>query len=103
MTRYSYDALGRLASVVDTTGTTAEQYTYTANGKQTSFIDARDNITRSTYDGFDRLSQTIYAYGTALASSESYGYDADDNVTPRTTRKGDIITLAYDRLCGATH
>ncbi len=98
MTRLSYDALGRLASVVDPTGTTAEQYTYTANGKQASFIDARGTTTRYTYDGFDRLSQTTYAYGTALASSESYGYDADDNVTSRTTRKGDTITFAYDTL-----
>jgi YD repeat-containing protein len=98
VTRYSYDALGRLATVVDNTGTIAEQYTYTANGKQASFIDARGNTTRYTYDGFDRLTQTTYAFGTALASSEFYGYDADDNVTTRTTRKGDLITLTYDTL-----
>jgi YD repeat-containing protein len=58
------DTLGRLAKVIDSTGNTAEQYAYTANGKLASLTDARGNATAHTYDGFDRLSLITYpSYG----------------------------------------
>lgn len=98
ITRFTYDALGRLATVIDNNNVTAEQYSYTANGLPATFIDARGNTTKTTYDGFDRLSQTTYAFGTGLASSESFTYDADDNLKTRVTRKGDMIGFAYDTL-----
>ena len=98
ITRFTYDALGRLATVIDNNNVTAEQYTYTANGLPATLIDARGNTTKSTYDGFDRLSQTTYAFGTGLASSESFTYDADDNLKTRVTRKADTINFAYDTL-----
>ena len=88
VTRFNYDALGRLANVIDSNNVTAEQYTYTSNGLPATFIDARGNTTRTIYDGFDRTSQNTYAYGTGLASSESFTYDADDNLKTRVTRKG---------------
>jgi len=77
-----YNAANQLTSVSDTGGRRVA-YAYDGAGN---------------YDGFDRLSHTTYAYGIALASSESFNYDADDNATSRTTRKGDIITFAYDTL-----
>src|SRR5712691_9576046 len=77
-----YNAANQLTSVSNTGGRRVA-YAYDGAGN---------------YDGFDRLSQTTYAFGTGLASSESFNYDADDNATSRTTRKGDIITFAYDTL-----
>jgi RHS repeat-associated protein len=102
MTSFTYDALSRLATVIDSTGAVSERYAYTPNGRQASFTDARGNLTTYQYDGFDRLTTATYAAGTALATSEHYGYDADGNVTSRLTRKGDTISYGYDtlnRLC----
>ncbi|MBL8423938.1 MAG: RHS repeat protein, partial [Candidatus Accumulibacter phosphatis] len=76
VTRYTYDTLGRLDSVIDNTHVTAEHYGYTANGQLATVTDARGNIARTTYDGFDRLSQTTHADGSGLASSESLTHDA---------------------------
>jgi YD repeat-containing protein len=97
-TTFGYDALGRLTSVVDATGATSEQHSYTANGRDATFTDANGHVTANSYDGADRRSEATYAYGTGLASSESFTYDADSNVLTRTTRKGDTITLTYDTL-----
>jgi RHS repeat-associated protein len=106
LTQFNYDTLNRLASVIDNTGNTAQQYSYTANGKLSTFTDARGNATSYTYDGFDRLSQTTYPIGsTGTHTTESSSYDANDNVLSRTTRAGDTISLAYDtlnRLCSKT-
>jgi RHS repeat-associated protein len=106
LTRFNYDTLNRLLSLIDNTGNTAEQYTYTANGKLATFTDARGNLTSYSYDGFDRLSQVTYPIGsTGSHTSESFTYDADDNVSTRTTRAGDTISLGYDtlnRLCTKT-
>jgi YD repeat-containing protein len=106
LTQFNYDTLNRLASVIDNTGNTAQQYSYTANGKLSAFTDARGNATTYTYDGFDRLSQTTYPIGsTGTHTTESSGYDANDNVLSRTTRAGDTISFTYDtlnRLCTKT-
>jgi RHS repeat-associated protein len=106
LTRFNYDTLNRLVSVIDNTGNMAEQYSYTANGKLASFTDARGNTTSYTYDGFDRLSQITYPIGsTGTHTSESFTYDADDNISSRTTRNGDTISFGYDtlnRLCTKT-
>jgi RHS repeat-associated protein len=98
VTSFTYDALSRLATVIDNQGNTAQQYSYTPNGRQASFTDAHLMVTAFSYDGFDRLAQTTYGSGTSLAASESYGYDADDNMLSRTTRRGDTLCFAYDNL-----
>jgi YD repeat-containing protein len=68
--------------------------------------DARGNATSYTYDGFDRLSQITYPIGsTGTHTSESFTYDADDNMITVMTRAGDTISLGYDtlnRLCTKT-
>ena len=97
-TSYTYTARGQLDTVVDATGTTAERYTYASNGPVASFTDARGNVTQYARDGFDRLQSTTYAYGTGLASSESFGYDANNNLISRQTRAGQDIRFAYDTL-----
>lgn len=99
VTTSSYDAMGRLATVVDNNGNVAERYGYTPNGKMASFTDARGNLTSYGYDGFDRLGRVTYPIGsTGTQTSESYHYDADDNVVSRTTRAGATIAFTYDTL-----
>ncbi|MCK6450686.1 MAG: hypothetical protein L6R19_07480 [Alphaproteobacteria bacterium] len=99
VTRFTYDALSRILTVIDNTGNTAAQYGYTPNGQRASFTDARGNVTSYAYDGFDRLRQTTYPVGgTGTQTTESYTYDANDNVLTRTTRAGATIAFAYDPL-----
>jgi YD repeat-containing protein len=83
--------VGRFAAALET-------HAYTPNGREASVTDARGNVTAYGYDGFDRLSSATYAAGTALASSESFAYDADSNLTQRLTRRGDAIVFTYDTL-----
>ena len=69
-------------------------YAYTLNGMQKSIADANNNLTDMTYDGFDRLSNTIYPD----SSTEQFQYDANNNVTQKTTRSGQTISSSYDAL-----
>src|ERR1039458_9428013 len=57
-------------------------------------IDANNTLTGNTYDGFDRLSSTIYPDST----TEQFQYDANNNVTQKTTRSGQTISSSYDAL-----
>lgn len=100
VTSTAYDAMSRRVSTSNTAiqSSPLEQYAYTPNGLRSGFADANGNITAYYYDGFDRPSQTTYAYGTALASNESFTYDADDNLLSRTTRRKDVIAFSYDTL-----
>ena len=61
--------------------------------KDGSGQDSNSNITQYDYDGFDRLAETLYP-----SSSETYTYDANNNVLTLTTRMGDTITNTYDVL-----
>jgi len=120
-TRFSYDLKDRLASIADPLGRTTnysydafDQLATTANpaiqaapleirgygldGELTGVTDANGNRTAFSYDGLDRLSQTTHAAGTSLASSESFVFDANDNLTSHTTRAGATIAYGYDGL-----
>ena len=78
----AYDADGCIISVSRTNAgasqSTQTSYTRTGqphsvtdpNGLQATFTDARGNTTKTSYDGFDRPTQTTYAFGSGLASSE---------------------------------
>jgi RHS repeat-associated protein len=94
VTRYNYDPLGRIVSVIDNAGNTAQQLTYTANGKPATFKDANNNTTSFAYDGFDRRSSTIYPMG----SSEVATYDANDNVLTSRSRANQTTSYTYDAL-----
>jgi RHS repeat-associated protein len=79
-------------------------YVYSQNGKQTSALDANNNLTQMVYDGFDRLSQltlpsTTFASGNGDGTDiEAYGYDANDNRLTWQRRDGEIISFSYDAL-----
>ncbi len=96
----AYDAAGQLLVEYRAWGDALQiayaTHAYTPNGKEASVYDAlgATHTTTYTYDGFDRLAVTTYPD----ASHESLSYDADGNVTSRTTRAGDLIAYGYDLL-----
>jgi RHS repeat-associated protein len=95
---YSYDALSRTLAISDTTsgspGQALEGYTYSPNGRVSTFTDADGHVTSYTYDGFDRLSKTTYPDN----SIETSQLDANGNVLQMTARSGQTITFTYDPL-----
>ena len=101
---HTYDILSRPYQVSVGSGASASAavasaavqvtYAYTLSGRQRSITDANNNLTGNTYDGFDRLSSTIYPDLT----TELLQYDANNNVTQKTTRSGQTISSSYDAL-----
>ncbi|GAA5178922.1 polymorphic toxin-type HINT domain-containing protein [Rugosimonospora acidiphila] len=89
-TSYGYDRAGRLATLSDPlTGSTAS-YRYNADGLVSSVGYASATGTGPTrgytYDPLRRPSgDALAAAGGAPISSTTYGYDADDNLTTKTT------------------
>jgi RHS repeat-associated protein len=104
----SYDAADQLTKTTSAYGT-ADQAddaasTYTDNGMTGSVTDAEGNKTSYVYDGFDRLSKTLYpstTKGAGTSNSADYeqlGYDANSNVTSRRTRANETLTYGFDAL-----
>ena len=101
-----YDAAGRMTKVQTAVGAAeqADEATtvYTTNGKVDYVIDAENNRTDYSYDGFDRLVKTEYPSATKGANAanaadyEQLGYDAASNVTSRRLRDGTTIVYSYD-------
>lgn len=85
---------GASTSAAVASATVQATYAYTLNGRQKSITDANNNTTSTTYDGFDRLSSTIYPDST----TEQFQYDANNNVTQKTTLSGQTIVSSYDAL-----
>jgi RHS repeat-associated protein len=105
ITKYNYDAAGRMTSTVSGYGSgteITESATYTANGKPQTLTDGAGNVSTLVYDGFDRLSQMRYPNASGGGSSttdyEEYGYDAGSNVISYRNRGGEVISAGYDAL-----
>src|SRR5208283_4292720 len=84
-TAYAYDAMSRKISVTNAAiqATPLIAYAYTPDGLLQSFSDAHPNATTYLYDGFDRLSTTTWPD----SSTETLTYDADGNVLASQTRR----------------
>ena len=81
------------------------QWTYTPNGKMQTAADADGNLTRYTYDGLDRLSQTIFPGGTCHTPWQSGDnceqnllYDGNDNLQTKQNRSGNQIGFVFDAM-----
>lgn len=108
ITTYVYDGAGQRLQERRAVGTSLEQafttFTYSPNGKQTSELDANNNLTTFTYDGFDRLAQINYPVtylGANQANSgdfEAFSYDSNDNKLTFRRRDGNAINYGYDAL-----
>ncbi|MAO96179.1 MAG: hypothetical protein CL803_07380 [Citromicrobium sp.] len=107
ITRQVYDAAGQVLTVQKAVGTAIEQdyatYTYTDNGQVETVADANGNLTSYEYDGFDRLTRTIFPAKTTPGTSDSsddelYAYDANGNSTQLTKRDDRVLNYTYDAL-----
>jgi YD repeat-containing protein len=79
--------------------------TYRANGQIETLTDGEGNKTTYEYDGFDRLSKTLYPTptpkGAGTSNSGDYEqstYDAGSNVLSFRNRAGETIGFGYDNL-----
>lgn len=108
ITQAAYDAVGRVSTITEGVGTSAssvtQSSTYSPNGQVASVKDGENNLTSNIYDGFDRLSQTIYpspTKGAGISNASDYEqltYDAVSNVTSVRLRDGSSTSLTYDNL-----
>ena len=86
-TSYGYDTAGRLASTTEATTGTQLSYSYNALNQVTQVGYGSGGNTRSyTYDPLHRLTgDTLKTNGGATIASIGYGYDANSNLTSKTT------------------
>ena len=108
----SYDADGRVHKIIKAYGAALQQdyatYSYTANGREASVMDANGNVSQYQYDGHDRLKKILLPSknrGSITspnlpdgADYEEYRYDANGNMLGKRTRRGDWLLYAYDAL-----
>lgn len=108
VTQTTYDADNRPLTTTTGVGTgvarIAGSVTYSHNGNSLTTLDARNNLTTNTYDGFDRIAQTNYplpTLGSDASDSSDYetlSYDANGNVLVHVLRDGSEVTFTYDNL-----
>lgn len=99
---FTYDALGRLTSVVFLNasgnpvagGDGTATYEYDEVGNQTAQIDAEGNRTEFRYNQMGWLTETILPEG----QIEAYTYDAFGNLLTRTDAAGYTTTYTYDSM-----
>jgi RHS repeat-associated protein len=93
-TQIGYDALGLLSQITPSGGRPGLSQTYDAEGNVSSQSDFAGNVTRYTYDGADRLTQTTFPDGT----TEQRAYDAAGNLVQVTDALGRTTRYMYDAV-----
>ncbi|MDX6740735.1 LamG-like jellyroll fold domain-containing protein [Actinocorallia sp. A-T 12471] len=101
-TSYTYDAAGRLATLNDPATSKQLTYGYNTMSELTSVTyGAGGNVRTFGYDNLHRLtSDTLKSSGGSTIASVTYGYDANDNETSKTTTGitgAGTNTYTYDR------
>lgn len=107
ISKNGYDDADALTSVTTAYGTSDQRVdqaiTYTNNGQPSTIKDAKNNLTTTEYDGFDRGYKTRFPSPTTPNSSSTTDYaqlmfDAASNVAQTRQRDGSTIALAHDNL-----
>lgn len=110
ITKVEYNQAGepwRMTRAFGTQTTSGEQSTeevlYTDNGKAWKLTDGERNVTEHIYDGYDRLSKTVYPMAnTALTTNpddyEEYIYSGSDLLTQKRLRNSWRTLYVRDRL-----
>ncbi len=89
---YAYDTRGNLIRSTDPLGYVT-RFSYTSDlNRLASVTDAKNSITRYSYDSDGNLQTITYADGNV----ESWGYDSLGQATSWTNRRGNVIGYAYD-------
>jgi len=100
--RYEYDERGKVMKIRQGYGSPGESVStaaYDLNGNLSESVDSRGHATEYVYDRFDRVVRITRPLG----QSETYTYDADNNVIA-TSRRGagdvslDLTSFDYDEL-----
>ncbi|MDN6888161.1 LysM peptidoglycan-binding domain-containing protein, partial [Variovorax sp. CAN2819] len=107
LTRFEYDAAGRLTKTIDAESN-AESYTYNTLGQRETLTNKLDGVTAYTYDQLGRVaSETLpiksrNAAGQSVAVVNHYAYDAFGNKTTTTEAAGlpeqRVTQFRYDAL-----
>ncbi len=92
---YAYDALGRLSTETQGNGTTTT-YAYNAAGQSTSIVHAAPGggVTESFTYSYDKAGRIVSAQ--SQAGLTTYGYDATGQLTNVSLPNGTTLTYAYD-------
>lgn len=101
VTSYTYDSAGNLAKVTPPAPLGSTTIAVDSLGRPVSVTDGKGQVTRSTYNVNDQVTQVLtggatscsYAAGTCVAST----YNADGNLATQTDRTG-LTTYSYDNL-----
>ncbi|MCA9030549.1 MAG: cadherin domain-containing protein, partial [Planctomycetaceae bacterium] len=81
------------------TGATPVQITYTAANKPDTVVDSKGRVTKYTYTAWNDIETVTVAFGTALAATTTYNYNAQkllDNVVDALGRT--VVRYTYDSL-----
>jgi RHS repeat-associated protein len=92
LTTYSYDAAGRMTSVVQSGVPTATDYTYDETGAKTVQRDAANRQVQWRYDTAGRAVSRTLPDGAV----ETFAYDLAGQLTGYTTFSGQTVTRTYD-------
>jgi RHS repeat-associated protein len=93
VTRFGYDRLNDLTTVIDPQGGQAS-LSYDGDGDVVSRTDPRGHETDVSYDAMNRVSSVT----DPLGKSDVYSYDGDGNLISHTDRKGQVTDYGYDAL-----
>ncbi len=93
VTRYEYDAVGRLTRTTYADGTSSSTL-YNSAGKAIAQTDALGRTTQHEYDALDRLTAVIDATNQRI----EYRYDEMGNLVAQTDANGRVTRYEYDGL-----
>ncbi|MET7612299.1 RHS repeat-associated core domain-containing protein [Streptomyces seoulensis] len=95
-TSYSYDGKGSLSKTTPPSPLGATTYTYDALGRPATVLDGRGVTTTYTYDNHDRVTKVATSGGSGNLTV-GYTYDRDGNLLTQTDASG-VLTYSYDGL-----
>jgi RHS repeat-associated protein len=109
ITQTNYDVAGQTLTKIQAYGTSAQRtyatYTYGLDGEGLTVTDSNGNLTKSIFDGFNRLTQMQFPSTTRGAGTpdtgdhEDYTYDAGGNRLTLTKRdQVNRLTFTYDAM-----
>ena len=92
-TTYTYTALGKVESVVDSLNN-RQEFTYDSMGRNTVVRDALNNMSTAEYDKLGNVTKLVGPLGDAT----NYSYDQMGRLISESTLSGGTITYGYNAL-----